>query len=536
MLIGLMGLLTALINSHMPAGRPSLWQSARMATRMTLLGAPIMVLLFLLFPRLSPLWGTPGDALSGRSGLSPRMQVGNIASLALDDSVAMRVRFEDGVVPAQGTLYFRGPVLSSFDGREWQPLQASFPPSMQPRADLQVRGVPLRYEVTLEPHNRPWLLALDATAAPPLLPGDLQARMSEELQWRASAPVNDLLRYRAVAHADYRHGPERMTASLQDYTALPRGFNPRTLQWAMELSRETGNDSVALIDRVLRELRTGGYTYTLEPGEFGQHTADEFWFDRKAGFCEHMASSFVVLMRAAGIPARIVTGYQGGERNALDNFWVIRQSDAHAWTEVWVAGQGWLRVDPTGAVAPGRVGSMQRLVAPRGAVATAVGNVISPTFVQNLRSIWEAVNNAWNQRVLNYTQSRQLNLLRALGFESPSWEDLGLLLLGVLVAASLAGALWTRWERRRQDPWLRLLESVRRRLERAGQPVGAAATPREMAVRLALMHDPKDNRVQAVQAWLRRYEQLRYAPRGGRSSAGDLVALRRELKELSWPT
>lgn len=260
MLLGLMGLLTALVNSHMPAGRPSLWQSARMATRMTLLGAPIMVLLFLFFPRLSPLWGTPGDALSGRSGLSPRMQVGHIASLALDDNVALRLRFEeDSPQPLPGTLYFRGPVLSTFDGREWLPLEPTFPQSMRPRADLQVRGAPLRYELTLEPHNRPWLLALDATPVAPVLPGDLEARMSEDLQWRANGTVNDLLRYRAQSYTDFRHGPQRMLASLQDYTALPRSFNPRTLQWAVELGRETGNDPAQLIERVLQQLRTGGY-------------------------------------------------------------------------------------------------------------------------------------------------------------------------------------------------------------------------------------------------------------------------------------
>jgi transglutaminase-like putative cysteine protease len=535
MLLGLMGLLTALVNSHMPAGRPSLWQSAGMATRMTLLGAPIMVLLFLLFPRLAPLWGTPGDAMSGRSGLAPHMQVGTIASLALDDSIAMRLRFE-GDAPPQGALYFRGPVLSTFDGREWRPLQASFPPSLQPRAELRVSGEPLRYEVTLEPHNRPWLLTLDAAASAPDLPGELRARMSEELQWVANAPVNDLLRYRAQSHIAFQHGPQSLVASLHDYLTLPRGYNPRTLQWALELRREARDDPAVLIERVLQQLRTGGYTYTLEPGEFGQHTADEFWFDRKEGFCEHMASSFAVLMRAAGIPARVVTGYQGGERNTLDNYWVVRQSDAHAWTEVWLAGQGWQRVDPTAAVAPGRVGSLQRLVAPRGAIATAVGTVVSPNFVQSVRALWDAANNAWNQKILNYTQSRQLNLLRALGFASPSWEDLGLLLLGALVLASLAGALWTRWERQRHDPWLRLLERVRRQLQRAGLTLGVGVTPREMATRLAQKHDPRDNRVQAIQAWLRRFEQLRYAPRGGRSAAVDLAALRRELKELSWPT
>lgn len=536
MLLALMGLLTALVNSHLPAGRPSLWQSARLALRMTLLGAPIMVLLFVLFPRVAPLWGTPGDALSGRSGLSTRMQVGSIASLALDDSVAMRLRFEGDAVPPQGALYFRGPVLSTFDGREWLPLQATFSPALQAPADLQVSGEPLRYEVTLEAHNRPWLLTMDAAVMPPVLPGDLGARMSNELQWIASAPVNDLLRYRAQSYPAFRHGPLRQVASLQDYLTLPAGFNPRTLQWAQELRRELGNDAGRLIERVLQRLRTGGYTYTLEPGEFGQHTADEFWFDRKEGFCEHMASSFAVVMRAAGIPARIVTGYQGGERNALDNYWVVRQSDAHAWTEVWLAGQGWVRVDPTAAVAPARVGSLQRLQAPRGAIATAVGTVISPNFVQSVRALWEAANNAWNQKILNYTQSRQFNLLRALGFESPSWEDLGLLLLGALVTASLAAAAWTRWERRRQDPWLRLLERVRRHLQRGGLAAGAAATPREMAVRLAQTHDPQDNRVRAIQAWLQRFEQLRYAPRPHGREAADLAELRRELRELSWPT
>jgi hypothetical protein len=168
-------------------------------------------------------------------------------------------------------------------------------------------------------------------------------------------------------------------------------------------------------------------------------------------------------------------------------------------------------------------------------VATAVGNVISPTFVQNVRAVWEAVNNAWNQRILNYTQSRQLDLLRALGFEAPSWEDLGYLLLGALVVASLAGAAWTRWERSRQDPWLRLLERVRRQLQRVGLQPGAAATPRELARLLAQKHDPRDNRVQAIQAWLQRYELLRYAPRG-RPAADDLATLRRELNDLSWPT
>lgn len=536
MLLGLMGLLTALINSHMPAGRPSLWQSARMASRMMLLGAPIMVLLFVLFPRFAPLWGTPGDAMSGRSGLSGRMEVGQITSLALDDSVAMRIKFEDGATPPQSALYFRGPVLSSFDGREWQELQSGFSPRFQSRAELQVSGPPLRYEVTLEPHNRPWLLTLDATLKEPELPGELRARMKEDLMWWASAPVSDLLRYKVESHLEFRHGPLRPAASLQDFLTLPVGFDPRTRQWAAELRRAAHDDPRQVIELALRHLRTGGYYYTLEPEAYGQHTADEFWFDRKAGFCEHMASAFTVLMRSAGIPARVVTGYQGGERNNIDDYWVVRQSDAHAWTEVWLVGQGWVRVDPTAAVSPGRIGTLQRLRAPRGAVATAVGTVVGFNVADSLRAVWEAVNNAWNQKILNYTQSRQLNLLRALGFESPSWEDLGYLLLGALVIASLGAAAWTRWDRRRHDPWQRLLERVRQQLQRCGLATGVGMTPREMARRLAQSRDSQDNRIQAIQAWLLRFEQLRYAPRPGGREAADLAALRTELKQLSWPT
>lgn len=531
MLLGLLGLLTALVNSHLPVGRPSLWQSARLAGRMTLLGAPIMVLLFLLFPRLAPLWGTPGDAMSGRSGLSERMQVGSVARLALDDSVAMRIRFE-GAQPQTAELYFRGPVLSTFDGREWQPLRPTFPAQMQAPAQLEVAGAPLRYEVTLEPSGRPWLPVLDATPEPPQLPAH-SPRMTRELQWLASAPLHDIVRYRTQSYPQFRHGPLQPMAGLQDYLVLPIGFNPRTLQLAAELRRDPRHaDAASVVAAALERLRRGGYRYTLEPGVFGQHSADEFWFDRKEGFCEHIAAAFVILMRAAGIPARIVTGYQGGERNAIDNFWVVRQSDAHAWTEVWLAGQGWLRVDPTAAVAPGRIGTLQRLQAPRGVVATAI-NTVSPTVALNLRAVWEAVNNRWNQWVLNYTQSRQLNLLRELGFASPSWEDLGYLMAGSIALLSLTGAAWALWEQRRHDPWLRLFEAAQRRLRKTGVPPGM--TPRALAETLARQQGAADPQMQAIRHWLLRLEALRYAPGTSCREKSSLAALRREFKQLHWP-
>jgi transglutaminase-like putative cysteine protease len=533
MLLGLMGLLTALVNAHMPVGKPPLAQAARTASFMVLLGAPVMAALFLLFPRLAPLWGIPSDAMTGRSGLAATMQVGNIASLALDESIAMRVKF-DGAIPPQRELYFRGPVLSTFDGREWRAL----PPRRGSRftmalpgnmAQLQVTGEPVRYEVTLEPNNRPWLLVLDVASVPPVAAG-FAAAMSSELLWVADRPITDLLRYRAESHTTFRYGPLGSAALLPEYLDLPPGLNPRTQQLAGEMRRDpqlAAGGPPALVAAALDRLRTGGYGYTLDPGLFGENSADEFWFDKREGFCEHIASAFVVLMRGMGIPARIVTGYQGGERNPVDGFWIVRQSDAHAWAEVWLRGRGWVRVDPTAAVAPGRTGAFQRLKAPRGFVATAFGNV-TPELAASLRAAWDAVNNSWNQWILNYTQSKQLDLLKGLGFESPSWEDLSYLLLGLVVMVSLVGAVWTLWDRRQHDPWLRLLERTRHRLRVAGVDVPAAAPPREIATLITRRFGESGR---ALADWLLKLEAQRYA----RTPASTLPELRRELRTVGWP-
>lgn len=532
MLVALLGLLTALVNAHMPVGKPPLMQAARTAGTMALVGAPIMVVLFLLFPRLAPLWGIPSDGMTGRSGLSSSMQVGNIASLALDESIALRVKFE-GPVPAQQDMYFRGPVLTRFDGREWQPLQprlaARFSPGFMGAPRLDVGGEPVRYEVTLEPSNRPWLMVLDATPRSPLVPG-MNTLLTQDLQWVTERPVTDLLRYRAESYLQFRHGPASAGGVLPEYRELPAGFNPRTLQLAQELRRDpryAGADTPALVQAVMERLRSGGYSYTLNPGVYGQHTADEFWFDRKAGFCEHIASSFVILMRALDVPARIVTGYQGGERNNVDGFWTIRQADAHAWAEVWMPGDGWMRVDPTSAVAPGRTGAFERLRAPQGAVAAAFG-AVNPTLAASLRAAWEAVNNSWNQWVLNYTQSKQLDLLKNIGFTSPSWEDLSYVLLGLVVAVALGGAVWTLWERSRHDPWLRLLRRAQQRLQQAGAVLPASAPPRQTA---AMAQARFGDAAQGLVDWLLRLEAHRYAPH----SQASLAKLQQEYKQLAWP-
>ena len=528
MLIALMGLLTALVNAHMQVGKPPLIQAAKVAGKMVVLGAPIMAVLFMLFPRLAPLWGIPSDGMTGRSGLSASMQVGTIAALALDDSIAMRIKFEDKP-PEQRDMYFRGPVFASFDGREWRPSTSQLSRRFFVAPDLKTTGSPIKYQVTLEQTNRPWIFVLEAASSKPVVPG-YETNMTSELIWLTDKPITDIVRYKAQSSTAFTHGPVKAVIGLQDFIELPASFNPRTLQLAADIRRDprfAQADASVLVPEVMRRLRTGSYTYTLEPGVYGQHTADEFWFDKKEGFCEHIASAFVVLMRGLDIPARIVTGYQGGELNGLDGFWTVRQSDAHAWAEVWQPGQGWLRVDPTSAVAPGRTGAFDRLIAPRGVVANAFGTVLSPGLIASLRAGWEAINNSWNQWVLNYSQSKQLDLLKNIGFESPSWQDLSYLLIGIIVAVSLVGAAWTLYARSQHDPWLRLLYKARKQLAAAGLPSHDATPPRELAIKA---RSTWGDAAQNMHDWLLRLEALRYAPPAKVNAS--LATLRKQYNQI----
>jgi len=539
MLVALMGLLTALVNAHMPVGKPPLMAAAKIAGKMALLGAPIMVVLFMLFPRLAPLWGTPGGPLQGKSGLSANMRVGTIANLALDDSIAMRIKFEDKP-PAARDVYLRGPVLSAFDGREWLPSK-----SQSATANLRVNGQPFNYEVTLEPNNQPWLFALDAAVTAPA-PTGYELRMTPDLQWLTNRPITELVRYKAQSYTQFSYGPEKPDLSLQNYVNLPVGYNPRTLQLAADIRRDVRfaqADAATLATEVMQKLRTGGYEYTLAPGVYGDNTADEFWFDRKAGFCEHIASAFVVLMRAMDVPARIVTGYQGGEFNEVDGYWVVRQSDAHAWAEIWLAGSqdgskvgSWVRVDPTSAVAPQRIDSLQRLTAPSGAFGGVMANLWTSTLGGNgynpwhqLRAVWDAVNNTWNQKILNYSEATQLNVLKNLGFSSPSWADLSYVLIAIIVSVSLLGIAWTVWDKRQHDPWLRLLSSVRARLEKTGLTSQASISPRELA-RISVNHFGES--AKPLAAWLIQLEEIRYRAQMRNT---DMASLKSGLKSIAWP-
>ncbi|MGA0613052.1 transglutaminaseTgpA domain-containing protein [Caldimonas sp. KR1-144] len=531
MLVSVWGLLAALVLAHMPVGRPPLREAALLAGRFALLGAPIMALLFVLFPRIGPLWGVPQDG-GAKTGLSGEMRMGEIAELAVDESIAMRLRFTGGARPDPATLYFRGAVLGAWDGVTWRSVMPRTPRLMRVGRDLTTQGTPVDYELTVEPLQIPTLPLLELT---PSLPPDagVRALLREDLSWMTDRPIAERLRLAARAWPRYRAGPLDADAAPREYLALPPGFSPRTLAWAAELRRDprlAEADAGTLAGALFAHIRSGGFSYTLTPGTYGEDdprsAIDEFWLDRKAGFCEHYAAAFVVVMRALDVPARVVTGYQGAEFNAADGSYVVRQSFAHAWAEYWQPGRGWVRADPTAAVAPDRIERSRPLTAPRGVIAGAIEG-FSPGLLASLRARWEAVNSAWNQWVLGFNRTQQFDLMRELGIEAPQWEDLAFALIGTVVALSLAGAGWAAWAQRRREPWLAAWDGVRRSARELDVDLRAHQTPRALARVLRARHGAAAE--PAVRALLA-LEARRYARDARPLRRADVAPLAREAR------
>ena len=510
------GWLTALTLAHMPAGRPRLSEAAALAGRAALIGTPIMVALFLLFPRIGPLWAMPGSG--ARTGLSDSLALGDVAQLANDDSIAFRLRFEGRAPPAEA-LYFRGPVLSDYDGKHWrvdafaQGPAASEIAGPEPAASAR----PLyRYEMTLEPLRIPWLPLLEGTrtaptANPPL--AGLPARPDAAGQWRLQRPLAERVLLRAAADLQAPPAPVLHSFERRVLLGLPPGLHPRTRAWASALRDQPAlqtADATALANAVLEHIRREPYVYTLEPGTYTSDTVDEFWLDRRAGFCEHYAAAFVVVMRALGVPARIVTGYQGSDFLPVDGYLSVRQSHAHAWAEYWQAGRGWQRADPTAAVAPERILRSQALEAEPGFMGAALG-AVSPDLRLQLRRFAEALDNRWNQWVLGYGKRQQFDLLGKLGVESPDLLALARVLVGLVVAAGLVGAAWAWIDARRQSPWQRLRQGIARELARLGLEARPSDTLAALAGRVRAK---AGERAEAAAQALLMLEQHRYGRPG----------------------
>jgi protein-glutamine gamma-glutamyltransferase len=519
-IVAVITILTTQLSFQYTGAVPPLRKRVRLGALIVALAAPLMLVLFLLFPRIQgPLWGLPNDAQTGRTGLSETMAPGNISSLAQSDEIAFRVKFTDPV-PPNSALYWRGVVLGDFDGRTWSPLHSRS--DVGGAITLKLRGTPVHYQVTLEPHGRRWLFALEMPQAVPSVRGT-SASVSADLQLLAARPIDERVRYEVTSHVDYDLQPNVPPQVLRQWLQLPSGFNPRTREFAARLRNEHGSNA-EMITAVLRFFHEQNFRYTLEPPPLGEHVVDEFLFATRAGFCEHYAGAFVVLMRAMGIPSRVVTGYQGGEMNPADGFLTVRQSDAHAWAEVWLPQHGWMRVDPTAAVAPSRVerniGSMLPRPLLGGLITLNAGSNGWFSGLHRLRQNWEALGNAWNQRVLNYTPEKQRDFVKSLGFDHVDWRTLtGLMVvLGSVVTAAVVLPLLIN--RPRIAPADAAYLALCRAMARQGMPRAMHEGPRAYGARLTALDSPLSaEKKTAAARFLQLYESIRYGGSGNPPAA-----------------
>jgi protein-glutamine gamma-glutamyltransferase len=471
----------------------------RTSGAMLLKALPLALVLFVFFPRVAGhFWGAPSLERAA-TGLTEELSPGDISELTMNDVVAFRVRF-DGAVPPPLQRYWRGPVLTEFDGYTWsRPRAQSYY-----RPPVEFLGEPLSYTVTLEPTRQRMLFALDMVES---WPQDMAAQSWDYQLWTRN-PINAVIQYEARSYPRYRAGVELSAALRNRHLQLPERRNPRSVELARRM-RAGSTDVESYIAAVLSMYREQEFYYTLTPPRLDRDSVDDFLFNTRQGFCGHYASSFTLLMRAAGVPARVVGGYQGGDWNPIGNYLIVRQSHAHAWSEVWLEGRGWTRVDPTAAVAPERVERGIEAALPAD-FARERGLGDSEVLWQ-ARMIWDNVNARWNDWVVKFDAARQERILEALGLEETDWRQLAGLLGAGLAAALLLLSAWLAWEYRapRVDAAQRSYRRYTARLARRGIVRAAHEAPRDFLRRVARQRPDLAGQATAItEAYLR----VRYAP------------------------
>ena len=470
--------------------------------RLILYAAPIAIAMWVFFPRIStPFWAVPIDTSRAMSGLNDSMSPGDISELSMSNEVAFRVSF-DGPVPEARDRYWRALVLTEFNGRSWR----GRAPSISPRArnDIELSGDPIDYEITLEPTHQQWVIALDI----PIRWSLPQTFMGPQHQLAHSTPIDQRISYEMTSYTDYRIGNELSSMYRNWYSDLPETGNPRTRELALEMRATAGTDR-DFVNAILRKLHDEEYYYTLEPPALGVNSVDEFLFETRQGFCEHYASAFSVLMRSVGIPARIVLGYQGGEINPLGGHLIVRQSDAHAWVEVWLDGLGWYRVDPTAAVAPERIDFGASDAAMDG-IGETWGFSAPSRLLHQVVMTWDALNAKWNEWVLGYGPDTQDSFMQWLGMEDPNWRKMMLTLVGLVVGLIMLVSvlLMLRYRPPPRDPAAVL---YRRFVKKTRVEPRTGETARVFALRVhetgSIPEDVVDNVTDA-------YLDARYGPEG----------------------
>ena len=499
----------------LPEWRRCLGYSGQLLGQATVLA----LALWLLFPRFAgPLWHIPDNGHAAGSGLSDTMSPGDIDQLALSDEVAFRVHFA-GATPPPQERYWRGPVMHDFDGRTWTHSYSA----LLGTPTFESQGPAYDYTVSLEPNQHRWLFALDWpsqwTLADTGLTGDYTLMRRE--------PVSRLIDVAATSHTQVRWTAPLSARMRASDTRTPPERNPRTLQLARSLRGEHPDDA-EYVRAVLAMFTQQPFYYTLTPPRLADNSVDDFLFDSKRGFCEHYASAFAVLMRAAGIPARVVTGYQGGTFNRFADYWIVRQSDAHAWDEVWIEGRGWLRVDPTSAIAPERVelGAGDALSA-----AGALGDGWQRRFpwLADARLRLDALKQIWRERILFFDQSSQRQLLEWLHIPEPDGQKLVLLLAGALTLV----LCWLTWIVRREvdraptDALNRAYSRLCARLAAAGIPRRSHEGAEDYAARVARHRPDLSSQVTTL---CRQYSILRYAAPPARITVNEFDAAVRAFR------
>lgn len=490
-LLAAMGVLLAMGRlAEAPAAPKPVRRESLELGRSVLLALPLAFVGYWLFPRLpAPLWGLPENAVA-RTGMSESMSPGNWLDFVGDDRPAFRVRFK-GSAPDVRDMYWRGPVLGRFDGRTWSRLQGFGglpPPSMPPEADR------LHYTLTIEPTEHRYVFAMESPAAWPT-----SLEIGSDATLRSRYPLRSVAQFELQASPTRAFQPELPEALRNAYLALPNAFNPRTLERA-RLWRQTSVGDRAYIARVL-EWFNAEHAYSITAPPLGRHTADEFLFDTQEGFCEHFSSSFVILMRGAGIPARVVTGYAGGERNRVGDYWVIRQLNAHAWAEVWLEGEGWIRIDPTAAVAPERV--FDTVYDLDGGFGDALRPVLD---------FGDSIREAWNNFVVGYDAIRQIRLLQSLGWRNTDPLAVGqafVIAAGIALGLTLLVLMWP--PKGERDPLLRAWRGFLRRWAKRGMEKRPDETAEVFLQRLR-SHASTPSAALDAEALVRRFVAMRYAP------------------------
>ncbi len=502
--------------AHPGTGLP-VRSAMRLSARALLMAAPLAAACFLFFPRFSgQFWALPGGG-GATTGLSDEMSPGAIDKLVGEYDPAFRVRFE-GSAPPPEVRYWRGPVLNSFDGFTWRRERRNYLDT--PRVML---GEAVRYRVTMEPTKRHWIFALDTVDRSPRF----NVYMTADRQLVRDEPVTETLAYDASSHLETRVAGPLSTLARRYETQLPTNRNPRTLRLARELRARAAGDA-AYARLVLDWFRDNGLEYTLEPEPTALDSVDSVLFDTKRGFCGHFASAYATMMRAAGVPARVVTGYLGGEMNPVGGYLIVRQSDAHAWTEIWLEGRGWSRVDPTAVVAPERLR--------RGAYESMTGadvpldiSLRRSAWLARLSQYWDGANTWWRERVVEFDVRSQLSFLNRLGIESPGWRHLGwgfgiaLLLWLAWVAVTFRRSVAGEKPDRIARAWL----EATRKLEKIATPRAADEGALSYARRISAQHPHLATAINSVAA---RYVRLRFGPGAANE---DIVALEREVKRLA---